>query len=44
MESIKRGIFSRCFNVLYSYYLPASSDIPMTKSSSRYFSVSEKIK
>ena len=42
MESIKRGISSWCFNMLYSYYLPASSDIPMTKSSSCYFSVSEK--
>ena len=44
MESIKRGIFSRCFNMLYSYYLPASSDISMTKSSSRYFSVSYKLR
>lgn len=44
MESIKRGIFSWCFNMLYSYYLPASSDISMTKSSSRYFSVLGKIK
>ncbi len=42
MEGIKRGISSWCFNMLYSYYLPTSSDISMTKSSSRYFSVSEK--
>lgn len=38
MEGVKRGISSWYFNMLYSYYLPASSDIPMIKSSSCYLS------